>query len=74
MSLVLENASFSQELSDTFQQPTQTLSFEASKKMRNSRRTKKPAAIKNAEKRVNRDKRRLKKSRTHLRVVRNRWR
>ena len=35
MSLVLENASFSQELSDTFQQPTETLSFEASRKKRN---------------------------------------
>ena len=73
MSLVLENASFSQELSDTFQQPTE-LSFEASKKKRNSRRTRKPAAIKAAEKRVRRAVANTKKARTHLRVVRNRWR
>jgi len=39
MSLVLENASFSQELNDTFQQPTEDLSFEARKKTRRRRLT-----------------------------------
>jgi len=73
MSLVLENASFSQELSDTFQQPTE-LSFEATKKKRNSRRTRKPVAIKNAEKSVRSHVRSLKKARTRLRVVRNQHR
>ena len=73
MSLVLENASFSQELNDTFQQPTE-LSFEATKKRRNSRRTRKPAAIKAAEKSVRTHKSSLKKARTRLRVVRNRFR
>ena len=74
MSLVLENASFSQELNDTFQQPTETLSFEATRKKRNSRRTRKPAAIKAAEKSVRTHVRSLKKARTRLRVVRNRHR
>jgi len=74
MSLVLENVSFSQELNDTFQQPTETLSFEATKKKRNSRRTRKPAAIKAAERSVNLHVRSLKKARTRLRVVRNRHR
>ena len=37
MSLVLENASFSQELIDTFQQPTEELSF-AAKKYKTRRR------------------------------------
>ena len=72
MSLVLENASFSQELNDTFQQPTETLSFEATKKRRNSKRTRKPAAIKAAEKSVKRAQANLKKRKTRLRVVRNR--
>ena len=36
MSLVLENASFSQELNDTFQQPTE-LSFEAKRRRRLTR-------------------------------------
>ena len=74
MSLVLENASFSQELNDTFQQPTETLSFEATKKKRNSRRTRKPAAIKAAEKSLRNARRRVKKASTRLRVVRNRHR
>ena len=34
MSLVLENASFSQELTDTFQQPTDDLSFEVKRRLR----------------------------------------
>ena len=72
MSLVLENASFSQELNDVFQQPTETLSFEATKKRRNSKRTRKPAAIKAAEKSVKRAAANLKKRKTRLRVVRNR--
>ena len=72
MSLVLENASFSQELNDTFQQPTETLSFEATKKRRNSKRTRKPAAIKAAERSVKRAAANLKKRKTRLRVVRNR--
>ena len=74
MSLVLENVSFSQELNDTFQQPTESLSFEASKKKRNSRRTRKPSAIKMAERRKSKAKAKYKKSITHLRVVRNRFR
>ena len=72
MSLVLENASFSQELNDVFQQPTETLSFEATKKRRNSKRTRKPAAIKAAERSVKRAAANLKKRKTRLRVVRNR--
>lgn len=71
--LELDNDSFSQELEGTFQQE-ELVSFEATKKKRNSRRTRKPVAIKNAEKRVRDHVRSLKKARTHLRVVRNRHR
>ena len=74
MSLVLENVSFSQELNDTFQQPTETLSFEATKKKRNSRRTRKPAAIKAAERSVRRHVAATKKARTRLKRVRNSFR
>ena len=62
MSLVLENASFSQELSDTFQQPTETLSFEA-RKIRNSRRGKAKSLIR-AEQRIRRARRNVKKAMT----------
>ena len=71
--LELDNNSFSQELEGTFQQE-ELVSFEATKKKRNSRRTRKPVAIKNAEKRVRKHVRSLKKARTHLRVVRNQHR
>ena len=67
MSLVLENASFSQELSDTFQQPTETLSFEASK-IRNSRRRKSKAII-NANKRIRKARARVRKAMTAKRKL-----
>ena len=68
MSLVLENASFSQELSDTFQQPTETLSFEASKRIRNSRRGKSKALI-NANKRIRKARARVRKAMTAKRKL-----
>ena len=72
MSLVLENASFSQELNDTFQQPTEELSFEA-RKIRNSRR-RGSKAILNAKKRVRRNQANLRKARTALRSLKRRIR
>ena len=72
MSLVLENVSFSQELNDTFQQPTEELSFEA-RKIRNSRR-RGSKAILNAKKRVRRNQANLKKARTALRSLKRRIR
>ena len=60
MSLVLENASFSQELNDTFQQPVETLSFET-RKIRNSRRGKSKALIR-ADQRIRRARRNVKKA------------
>ena len=72
MSLVLENASFSQELNDTFQQPTEELSFEA-RKIRNSRR-RGSKAILNAKKRVRRNQANLRKARTALRKLKRRIR
>ena len=62
MSLVLENASFSQELNDTFQQPTEELSFEA-RKIRNSRRGKSKALIR-ADQRIRRARRSVRKAMT----------
>lgn len=67
MSLVLENASFSQELSDTFQQPTETLSFEA-RRIRNSRRGKSKALIR-ADQRIRRARRNVKKAMTAKRKL-----
>ena len=67
MSLVLENASFSQELSDTFQQPTETLSFEA-RRIRNSRRGKSKALIR-ADQRIRRARRNVKKAMTTKRKL-----
>ena len=72
MSLVLENASFSQELNDTFQQPVEELSFE-SKKIRNSRR-RGSKAITNAKKRVRKNQANLRKARTALRSLKRRIR
>ena len=72
MSLVLENASFSQELNDTFQQPVEDLSFEL-KKIRNSRR-RGSKAILNAKKRVRRNQANLRKARTALRSLKRRIR
>ena len=72
MSLVLENASFSQELNDTFQQPTEELSFEA-RKIRNSRR-RGSKAILNAKKRVRKNQANLRKARTALRTLKRRIR
>tara|TARA_B100001245_G_scaffold211966_1_gene176946 strand:+ start:246 stop:464 length:219 start_codon:yes stop_codon:yes gene_type:complete len=72
MSLVLENVSFSQELNDTFQQPTEELSFEA-RKIRNSRR-RGSKAILNAKKRVRRNQANLRKARTALRSLKRRIR
>ena len=71
MSLVLENASFSQELNDTFQQPTE-LSFEA-KKIRNSRRGKSKALLL-ADRRIKRTLRATKKARTAKRKLMRRIR
>ena len=74
MSLQLDNVNFGQELNDTFQQPDSTdLSF-ASTKLRNSKRTRVPSAIKSAKKRKSRAKMALKKANTHLRVVKRRFR
>ena len=67
--LSLDNDSFSQELDVSLDVD----SFAATKKRRNSRRTRKPVAIKAAEKRVRRAGAATKKARTHLRVVRNRF-
>jgi len=67
MSLVLENVSFSQELNDTFQQPTE-LSFEVRKKIRNSRRGKSKALLL-ADRRINRTLRATKKARTAKRKL-----
>jgi len=67
--LSLDNDSFSQELDVSLDVD----SFAATKKRRNSRRTRKPVAIKAAEKRVRRAVAATKKARTHLRVVRNRF-
>ena len=67
--LSLDNDSFSQELDVSLDVD----SFAATKKRRNSRRTRKPVAIKAAEKRVRRAVAASKKARTHLRVVRNRF-
>ena len=72
MSLVLENASFSQELNDTFQQPVEELSFEL-RKIRNSRR-RGSKAIANAKKRVRRNQANLRKARTALRSLKRRIR
>ena len=72
MSLVLENASFSQELNDTFQQPVEELSFEL-RKIRNSRR-RGSKAILNAKKRVRRNQANLRKARTALRSLKRRIR
>ena len=72
MSLVLENASFSQELNDTFQQPVEELSFEL-KKIRNSRR-RGSKAITNAKKRVRKNQANLRKARTALRSLKRRIR
>ena len=68
MSLVLENASFSQELNDTFQQPTETLSFEARKRIRNSRRGKAKSLIR-ADQRIRRARRNVKKAMTAKRKL-----
>ena len=67
--LSLDNDSFSQELDVSLDVD----SFAATKKRRNSRRTRKPVAIKAAEKRVRRAVAATNKARTHLRVVRNRF-
>ena len=67
--LSLDNDSFSQELDVSLDVD----SFAATKKRRNSRRTRTPVAIKAAEKRVRRAVAATKKARTHLRVVRNRF-
>ena len=67
--LSLDNDSFSQELDVSLDVD----SCAATKKRRNSRRTRKPVAIKAAEKRVRRAVAATKKARTHLRVVRNRF-
>ena len=67
--LSLDNDSFSHELDVSLDVD----SFAATKKRRNSRRTRKPVAIKAAEKRVRRAVAATKKARTHLRVVRNRF-
>ena len=72
MSLVLENASFSQELNDTFQQPVEELSFEL-RKIRNSRR-RGSKAITNAKKRVRKNQANLRKARTALRSLKRRIR
>ena len=66
--LSVDNDKFSQELDEI-----STDSFAATRKRRNSRRTRKPVAIKAAEKRVRRAVAATKKARTHLRVVRNRY-
>ena len=68
MSLVLENASFSQELNDTFQQPVDELSFEGRKKIRNSRRGKSKAIIR-ADQRIRRARRNVKKAMTAKRKL-----
>ena len=68
MSLVLENASFSQELNDTFQQPTE-LSFEVrGRKIRNSRRGKSKQIIR-ADQRIRRARRNVKKAMTAKRKL-----
>jgi len=73
MSLVLENASFSQELNDTFQQPTE-LSFEAKRSpIRNSRR-RGSKAITNAKKRIRKNQANLRKAKTALRSLKRRIR
>ena len=73
MSLVLENASFSQELNDTFQQPVETLSFETRKKIRNSRRGK-SKALTRADQRIRKARAKVKKAMTAKRKLTRRIR
>jgi len=69
MSLVLENASFSQELNDTFQQPIEEFSFAGSKRIRNSRR-RGSKAITNKKKQIRKAQGKVKHLRVQLRGLR----
>ena len=68
MSLVLENVSFSQELSDTFQQPTD-LSFELRKRTIHNSRRRGSKAISNKKKQIRKSLSRTKHLRVQLRSL-----
>ena len=68
MSLVLENASFSQELTDTFQQPVETLTFET--KLRANSRRRGSKAITNKKKQIKKAQGKVRHLRVQLRGLR----
>ena len=73
MSLVLENVSFSQELNDTFQQPTD-LSFELRKRTIHNSRRRGSKAISNKKKQIRKSLSRTKHLRVQLRGLKRRIR
>ena len=73
MSLVLENASFSQELNDTFQQPTD-LSFELRKRTIHNSRRRGSKAISNKKKQIRKSLSTTKHLRVQLRGLKRRIR
>ena len=73
MSLVLENASFSQELNDTFQQPTD-LSFELRKRTIHNSRRRGSKAISNKKKQITKSRSRTKHLMVQLRTLKRRIR
>ena len=73
MSLVLENVSFSQELNDTFQQPTD-LSFELRKRTIHNSRRRGSKAISNKKKAIRKSLSRTKHLRVQLRGLKRRIR
>ena len=68
MSLVLENVSFSQELNDTFQQPTD-LSFELRKRTIHNSRRRGSKAISNEKKQIRKSISKTKHLRVQLRTL-----
>ena len=74
MSLVLENVSFSQELNDTFQQPTEELSFEGRRKTIHNSRRRGSKAITNKKKVIRKSLARTKHLRVQLRSLKRRIR
>ena len=69
MSLVLENASFSQELNDTFQQPVDELSLEGRKSTIHNSRRRGSKAISNKKKQIKKSLSRTKHLRVQLRSL-----
>ena len=69
MSLVLENASFSQELIDTFQQPTEELSFEGRRRTIHNSRRRGSKAITNKKKAIRKSIAKTKHLRVQLRSL-----